>query len=103
MILQVVVIIDGPEPLDVDHVAFGTFFEFVPHSKPALSMDIAFDVDIILSFGELVDPGCHVFVSDGFSCHFLMLLMHWLQKFLSHVREIIESNLRGVLREGEHF
>jgi hypothetical protein len=50
MILQVMVIIDGPEPLDVDQLTLGIFFELVPHCEPALSMDIAFYVDIILSF-----------------------------------------------------
>ena len=31
-----------------------------------------------------------------------MFLVHWLQQFLSHVREIIKCDLRGVLHEGEN-
>ena len=97
------VIIDGPEPLDVDQLTLGIFFELVPHREPALSVDIAFDVDVILSFRELVDPGRHIFISNGFSSHLLVLLVHWLQQFLGHVREIIKCDLRGVLHEGEHI
>ena len=43
------VIIDGPEPLDVDKFSFRILLELVPHSESALSVNIALNVDIILS------------------------------------------------------
>ena len=103
MVLQIVVIIDGPKPLYIDQLALGVFLEFVPHGKPALPVDIALDVDVILSLWQLVDPSGNVLISSGLSSHFLMLLMHRLQQFLSHVREVIEWDLWGVLDEWEHL
>ena len=43
------VIIDGPEPLDVDELCLGVLLELVPHGEPALSVNITLDVDVILS------------------------------------------------------
>lgn len=86
MVKQVMVIIDGPEPLDIYQFTFGIFLKFVPHGESALAGNIALDVDIILSLRKLIDPGADIMALDGLSCHLLVLLMHWLQQLLSHVR-----------------
>lgn len=49
VVLQVMVIINGPEPLDVDELCLGVLLELVPHGEPALSVNITLDVDVILS------------------------------------------------------
>lgn len=92
MVLQIVVVIDGPKPLYIDALSLGILLKLVPHSKSTFPMNIAFDIDIILSLTSLINPTLLILVSRYIPRHFLMPLMHGLQQLLGHVSHVVEGD-----------
>jgi hypothetical protein len=95
---NVMIVIDGSEPLDFDWVSAGIFLEFVPHGESALSGGVALNIDVRGSDSSFVGLSWLVF-----SDHLGMLFVHRSDQILGHMVYIIERLPSSLLYEIQNF
>lgn len=95
---EIVIVVDGPEPLDLDWLVLRVLLVLVPDSEPALLGGTASDVDVRLGHS------CGVWLNWTFQIdHLGMPRVHRIQQLLLHFLKIFVNLSRSLFHKRQNI